>query len=380
MQDLNVGDVIFINDGTVKLEVQDKDVAKDDLICQVKTAGKISDNKGCNMPSGSLSVNVVTEKDAADLEYIAKYLDPEFVAASFVGSGDDVRKVRAELSKAGNDSIKIIAKLERPVALENLDSIIEESDAVMVARGDLGVEIEAWDVPAWQKDAIRRANKQSKPVIVATQMLESMTENARPTRAEASDVFNAVIDGADAVMLSGETSVGKWPVEAVQVMDQIVAVAQDHIPKHDPDEFHSDLDAVAEDVCMAVHAFAEKFEKDNKSGKVIVLTTSGFAARALSKYRPNLPILAFSEEIRTVRELALSWGVKAHHLPITGGDDDNVEMRAYHAIKKACDLKFMSRDDERIAVLMPASHGEVGSAGYFCAVFNVQDLCSKGVL
>ena len=332
------------------------------------------------MPSGRLSVNVVTEKDAADLAYIAENLDPEFVAASFIGSGEDVRKVRSELTKAGNDRIKIIAKLERPVALENLDDIIEESDAIMVARGDLGVEIEAWDVPAWQKDAIRRANKQSKPVIVATQMLESMTENARPTRAEASDVFNAVVDGADAVMLSGETSVGKWPVEAVKVMDQIVAVAQDHIPKHDPDEFHSDMDAVAEDVCMAVHAFAEKFEKDDKSGKVLVLTSSGFAARALAKYRPSLPILAFSEEVRTTRELALCWGVKAHHLPISEGDDNNVEMRALHAIKKACDLGFMSRDDERVAVLMPASHCEAQGAGYFCAVFNVQELCKNGVL
>lgn len=189
VQDLDIGDFIFINDGTVKLEVKDKDVDKNELVCEVLTAGKISDNKGCNMPSGRLSVNVVTEKDAADLDYIARNIDPEFVAASFIGTGEDVRKVRAELAKAGNSKIKIISKLERPVALENLEDIIEESDAVMVARGDLGVEIEAWDVPAWQKKAIFLANKASKPVIVATQMLESMVDNARPTRAEASDVL-----------------------------------------------------------------------------------------------------------------------------------------------------------------------------------------------
>jgi pyruvate kinase len=170
VQDLDAGDFIFINDGTVKLEVEAKDTAKNELLCEVKTAGKISDNKGCNMPSGRLSVNVVTEKDARDLEYIAKNLNPEFVAASFIGTGEDVRKVRAELAKNGNDKVKIISKLERPVALENLEEIIKESDSIMVARGDLGVEIEAWDVPSWQKKAIFLSNKNSKPVIVATQV------------------------------------------------------------------------------------------------------------------------------------------------------------------------------------------------------------------
>ncbi|KAL7536132.1 hypothetical protein ACHAXR_006934 [Thalassiosira sp. AJA248-18] len=371
VQDLDAGDIIFINDGTVKLEVVGKDVAKKELLCEVKTAGKISDNKGCNMPSGRLSVNVVTEKDAHDLEYIAKHMDPEFVAASFVGSGDDVRKVRAELSKAGNDKIKIIAKLERPVALENLEEIVEESDSIMIARGDLGVEIDAWDVPAWQKKAIFLANKNSKPVIVATQMLESMIDNARPTRAEASDVFNAVVDGADAVMLSGETSVGKYPVTAVRTMDEIVRVAQDHVPKHDPEQFHSGKDAIAEDVCKAVHSFAERFKNSMKTGKVIILTTSGFAARQLAKYRPSLPMLAFSEELRTVRELALCWGVKAHYLPIDE-NSNNVEDRAISAIKEARELGFLSIDtDERVAVLMPATHG---SAAYWCSVFDLEKL------
>lgn len=204
VQDLKPGDFIFINDGTVKLEVLEKDTERNELVCEVKTSGKISDNKGCNLPSGELSVNVVTEKDAADLDYIAKNINPEYVAASFIGTGDDVKQVRSTLVKAGNPNIKIIAKLERPIALENLEEIILESDAIseydtahtsmllsllgkviishdtfslyncliVVARGDLGVEIEAWDVPAWQKKAAKLANKHSKPVIVATQMLE----------------------------------------------------------------------------------------------------------------------------------------------------------------------------------------------------------------
>lgn len=184
LEDLSKDDVIFINDGIVKLVVVGKDLAANDLICECHAAGNISNHKGCNMPSGKLSVNVVTPKDAKDLEFIAA-LNPEYVAASFVGSATDVRKVRSTLEKYGNSDIKIIAKMERPVALENLDEIIQEADALMVARGDLGVEIEAWDVPKWQKEMIKRCNKESKPVIVATQMLESMTENSRPTRAEA---------------------------------------------------------------------------------------------------------------------------------------------------------------------------------------------------
>jgi pyruvate kinase len=176
--------IIFINDGIVKLVIVEKDEQANDLICVCEAAGNISNHKGCNMPSGKLSVNVVTPKDAKDLAFIAT-LNPEYVAASFVGFGDDVKKVRKTLEDNGNHDIKIIAKIERPVALENLDEIIQEADALMVARGDLGVEIEAWDVPKWQKEMVKRCNRESKPVIVATQMLESMTENSRPTRAEA---------------------------------------------------------------------------------------------------------------------------------------------------------------------------------------------------
>ena len=199
LQDLDKDDVIFINDGIVKLVVIDKD--ENDLICMCETPGDVSNHKGCNLPSGRLSVNVVTPKDEEDLKFIAQ-LDPEYIAASFIGTGDDVRTVRARLAEYGNSDIKIIAKVERPVALKNLDDIIRESDALMVARGDLGVEIEAWDVPKWQKEIIKRCNRESKSVIVATQMMESMCQNSRPTRAEASDVYNAVLDGADAVMLS----------------------------------------------------------------------------------------------------------------------------------------------------------------------------------
>jgi len=375
-QDLDVDDVIYINDGTVKLVVTEKDDTTKNLICSVAMSGTISNNKGCNLPSGNLSVSVVTPKDQADLEFIAKELDPEYIAASFIGCGDDIQHIRNVLIEAGGDpDTKIIAKVERPIALQNIDDIIEQSDAVMVARGDLGVEIDAWDVPMWQKRIIERCNRESKPVIVATQMLDSMIQNARPTRAEASDVFNAVVDGADAVMLSGETSVGQWPVETVRVMDEILRVAQDHIPKHDPQQFHSKYgDSIAENVCMAVHAFADQFRENNQAGKVLVITESGFAARNIAKYRPALPILAFSPSLRTVRELAMVWGVRAYHMP----DDDeydkksnDAETKAIRAVQKAVELDLIEPNDERVCVLAAAAQS---TTGYFCGVFDVAKL------
>jgi len=219
LTDLHPGDTIFINDGIIKLVVEKKN--EKSLTCIVEAGGMISNAKGCNIPSGHLSVNVITPKDREDLKFIAT-LNPEWVASSFIGKAADVEQVRAALKEFGNDQIKIISKIERPSALVHLDAIIEVTDAVMVARGDLGVEIDTWDVPVAQKEMCRKCNAAGKPVIVATQMLESMTTAPRPTRAEANDVFNAVLDGADAVMLSGETSVGKYPVDAVRIMDNIV--------------------------------------------------------------------------------------------------------------------------------------------------------------
>jgi pyruvate kinase len=368
LQDLNKEDVIFINDGIVKLVVVDKDEANQDLICECRAAGNVSDHKGCNMPSGKLSVDVITPKDANDLAFIAE-LNPEYVAASFVGTADDVRKVRRCLAINGNTEIKIIAKIERPVALENLDAIIQEADAIMVARGDLGVEIEAWDVPKWQKEMVKRCNREGKPVIVATQMLESMSENSRPTRAEASDVYNAVIDGADAVMLSGESSVGKYPVEAVSVMNEIVRVAQNAMPKRDPNDFDSSKLAITETVCHAACTIVSEFQRMHLQGKVVAITESGSGARLISKYRPGLPVLAFSESIRTVRELALVWGVRAHHMP----DILNLplEERALRAIEEAQKIGYLDPEDKIVCVV---STSQFTGSGFFTGVYDVDAL------
>jgi pyruvate kinase len=374
LQDLNTDDVIFINDGIIKLVVEAKDEAANDLICKCHAAGFISDHKGVNMPSGKLSVNVVTPKDDKDLEFIAS-LNPEFVAASFCGFAEDVEKVRDTLAKYGNTEIKICAKIERPVALENLDAIIKASDALMVARGDLGVEIEAWEVPKWQKDMVARCNRESKPVIVATQMLESMCENSRPTRAEASDVYNAVIDGADAVMLSGESSVGAYPVEAVSVMNSIVREAQVHMPKRDSSSFVSTSaqNSITEGVCHASCTIALEFLTHSWKGKIIVYTETGRAARHISKYRPTLPILAFSSSVRTVRELALVWGVRAHWMRDIGRL--GLEQKAMKCIHEASEIGYLEPDDEKVCVLTPSAY--TGS-GYFTGIYDLASIKEYG--
>eukprot|EP01126_Amoeba_proteus_P052180 TRINITY_DN6279_c0_g1_i2.p1 TRINITY_DN6279_c0_g1~~TRINITY_DN6279_c0_g1_i2.p1 ORF type:complete len:439 (+),score=91.93 TRINITY_DN6279_c0_g1_i2:96-1319(+) len=236
LEDLVPGDTIFINDGIIKLRVLEK--GEFALQCVCEAGGVISDHKGCNIPSGNISLNVITPKDERDLRLIAE-LNPEYVASSFIGSAADVLKVREMLSSFGNSSPRIISKIERPVALQNIDEIIEVTDGIMVARGDLGVEINTWDVPTAQKMMCKKCNAAGKPVIVATQMLESMINSSRPTRAEANDVYNAVLDGADAVMLSGETTIGKYPLEAIKVMDDIVAEAEKHLPRRIPTDYHS---------------------------------------------------------------------------------------------------------------------------------------------
>jgi len=329
MEDLDVDDHIFINDGIIKLRVVQK--KERTLACLVEAGGLISDHKGCNIPKGKLSLNIITEKDKKDLELIAK-LDPEYVAASFIGNAEDVEKVRKCLHDFGNTKIKVVAKVERPGALESIDGIIAAADAIMVARGDLGVEIPTWKVPAAQKEIVRKCNKEGKPVIVATQMLESMTQSQRPTRAEASDVFNAVIDGADAVMLSGETSVGKYPVICVRTMDSIVGEAERFIIKRNPDDFDSSHPNNAELMGHGCFTIAKQFSSQGISGKCITIANTGYSTRMISKYRPNISILAFTSNLRTARELNVVWGVQSIYSPhIDQGH--TIEEKTRHAVK-----------------------------------------------
>ncbi len=329
-RDLAEGDQIFINDGIVRLRVIGK--KEGGLLCEVRSGGMISDRKGCNIPSTKVEVDFPTEKDRIDLALIAE-LDPEYVAGSFIGSAGDVSAIRKVLAENGNDRPKIIAKMERPKALENQLSIIKKADGLMVARGDLGVEIPPQEVPVAQKSLCRECNRAGKPVIVATQMLESMVEHSRPTRAEASDVFNAVLDGADAVMLSGETSLGKHPVLAVQFMSDIITRAEREIPSRDPDYYDSGSSSLVEASGHAVFTLVNELNERGLGGRIVAYTRSGHTARMISKYRPGMDIVAVTPSLRTALELELVWGVEPVH---SGADGKgSVEGRMMDAVRTA---------------------------------------------
>jgi pyruvate kinase len=294
------GDRILLSDGLIELRVEA--TKHNEVICQVANGGVLGEHKGINLPGVDLHVPALTEKDRVDLRF-ALAQGADYIAASFVRRAEDVKLAKALVKRAGKDT-PIIAKLEKPEAIENLDEILLASDGVMVARGDLGVEMNPECVPVVQKNIIARAREHRRPVITATQMLESMTENPRPTRAEASDVANAIFDGSDAVMLSAETATGKYPVDAVQMMARIIEEAEASIhefPRPAGTERLKVAETIAELVCRASRELHMKL--------IAVFTHSGFTARLVSRYRPLVPIVAFSPEVNTRRRMALLWGV-----------------------------------------------------------------------
>jgi len=375
LEDLDTNDLIFINDGIIKLRVVSKTASV--LKCVCESGGMISDKKGCNIPSGNISLNVITPKDERDLKVIAE-LNPEYVASSFIGTAADVRKVRKMLESYGNTSIKIISKIERPVALENIDAIIEETDGIMVARGDLGVEIETWDVPGAQKMMCNKANAAGKPVIVATQMLESMISASRPTRAEANDVYNAVLDGADAVMLSGETSVGQYPVEAIQVMDHIVLTAEKNMPPRDPSRFHSRHVGMTETMSLASFHIAMNFVGCEYTGKILAVVDppTAYVARMVSKFRPCLDIVAMTGDLRTAREMNLMWGVYSV-FNVELASVQNMEERNVVAIKKAIAMGLLVKTDHVLCVSRSLFGKHAGSG---CILYDISRLEAQKLL
>lgn len=299
--DVATGDALLIDDGKVRLRVVD--VTDTDVETEVLIGGKVSNHKGINLPGVAVSVPALSEKDIADLRWALR-IGADFIALSFVRSAADAADVRAIMAEEGR-SVPIIAKIEKPQAIENLEEIIDAFDAFMVARGDLGVECPLEDVPFHQKRIIELARRFAKPVIVATQMLESMIGNPAPTRAEASDVANAVLDGADAVMLSGETSVGEYPVTAVETMARIIEATD----RHASASIHSiDWDPHTKGGIIALAA-AQVAERVGAK-YLVAFTQSGDSARRLSRYRGPIPILAFTPLASTRSQLAATWGVE----------------------------------------------------------------------
>ncbi len=307
-REVHRGDRILLSDGLIELYVLQ--VRGPEVICEVGNGGALGENKGINLPGIRLRVPALTSKDRVDLAFALKH-GANYVAVSFVRRPEDVLLAKSLIRRAGNNT-PVIAKLEKPEAIDNLDEILRVADGVMVARGDLGVEMNPERVPVVQKKIIARARHFRRPVITATQMLESMTENPRPTRAEASDVANAIFDGSDAVMLSAETASGKYPVEAVSMMARIIEDAEGsdwESPPRVPQEKLKVAETVAELVCHASHELHMKL--------IAVFTHSGFTARLVSCYRPAAPIIAFSPEADTRRRMALIWGVMPRHIPDT---------------------------------------------------------------
>ena len=299
-EEVRIGDRLLIDDGKVAVEVVG--VSGPDITCLVTEGGTVSNNKGVSLPNVAVSVPALSEKDIADLRF-ALHLGVDMVALSFVRSPDDIKLVH-EIMDAVGRRVPVIAKIEKPEAVARLEPIVNAFDGLMVARGDLGVELPLEQVPLVQKRAVQLCREQAKPVIVATQMLDSMIENARPTRAEASDVANAVLDGADAVMLSGETSVGKYPIATVQTMARIIRTTEAGdiaVPRlqHDPRTRGGAITQAASNIARAVNARA-----------LVAFSQTGDTVRRLARLHCELPLLAFTPDPAVQNQLSLSWGVE----------------------------------------------------------------------
>ncbi|WP_409332272.1 pyruvate kinase [Trujillonella humicola] len=344
--DVRVGDRLLIDDGKLALSVVEVDGP--DVWCLVVEGGEVSNNKGLSLPNVAVSVPALSEKDTEDLRF-ALHLSVDFIALSFVRSPADVELVR-DIMRQEDISVPVIAKLEKPEAVENLEAIVEAFDGIMVARGDLGVELPLEQVPLVQKRAVQAARERNKPVIVATQMLESMITNSRPTRAEASDVANAVLDGADAVMLSGETSVGKFPVAAVRTMERIIdAVESDHGRA-------PELVRVSRSRAGAIVRAARDISETLGVKALATFTQTGETARRLAALHPRQPLLAFTVDARVRSQLALSWGVETFLVPTVSHTDDMV---------RQVDFSLLSigrlREGDRVVVVAGSPPNTVGS-------------------
>ncbi|MBY6411278.1 pyruvate kinase [Rhodococcus sp. BP-252] len=345
-QDAKEGDRLLVDDGKVGLVVTG--VEGNDVLCRVTEGGPVSNNKGVSLPGMNVSVPALSEKDIADLEF-ALQLGVDFIALSFVRSPADVELVHAVMDRVGR-RVPVIAKLEKPEAIDNLEAIVLAFDAIMVARGDLGVELPLEQVPLVQKRAIQIARANAKPVIVATQMLESMIENSRPTRAEASDVANAVLDGTDAVMLSGETSVGKYVMETVRTMARIVETVESEgepVPPltHVPRTKRGVISYAARDIGERLDAKA-----------LVAFTQSGDTVRRLARLHTSLPLLAFTSIPEVRSQLALSWGTETFLVPEVATTDAMV----IEVDKALLELGRYSKGDQ-VVIVAGAPPGTVGS-------------------
>lgn len=336
-QDVSRGSKILIDDGLVELHVES--CTDTEIVCTVVNGGTLSNNKGVNVPGVHLSLPLLSSQDRSDIRFAVEN-DCDFIAASFTRDARDLNIIRTELDRLGNHDIRLIAKIENAEGVANIDSILEVADGVMVARGDLGVEIPLEDIPVIQKLLIKKSFNAGKQVITATQMLESMMKNPRPTRAEISDVANAIYDGTSAIMLSGETAAGAYPVEAVKTMSKIADRTERAIDytkrfrNREVDIFPNVTNAISHATCTTAH--------DLGAAAIITVTKSGTTARMISKYRPAVPIISCTTEPKVQRQMNLSWGVTPFMIDEKGNTDElfaaALEIATQHGLLKPGDL------------------------------------------
>lgn len=319
-EELQPGVHILVDDGLIELVV--REIEGQDIRCEVCNGGELSGNKSMNIPDIKIALPALTDRDRSDLRFGVEQ-DFDYVAASFVRRASDVREIRAELDKWGGQAIKIIAKIENREGIENLEEIIDIADGIMVARGDLGVEVQPYEVPALQKRMIRETVSRGKPVITATQMLDSMIRNPRPTRAEVSDVANAVFDGTSCVMLSGETAAGKYPLQALETMKKCVEAAETTAERWSGYDYAESAgrgiaDTISHASCLAA--------EDLHARAILTATHSGSTARMIARFRPDCDVIAFTVSEKVCRQLSMIWGVRAYLSTHVENTDEIIDM------------------------------------------------------
>ncbi len=334
--ELKPGDRVLLDDGLLELTVSE--IVGRDIVCTVTVGGPLSDHKSINIPEVSIAFPRLSPEDERDIQFAVDN-DMDFIAASFIRNKEDVQAIRDALKKMGGEHIKIIAKIENREGIREYNGIVRVADGIMVARGDLGVEVDAWDVPVLQKQFIIKCTMLGKPVIVATQMLDSMIRNPRPTRAEISDVAGAVFDGASCVMLSGETAMGKYPLESVVTMDKVLHAAEDSVDywqlfrERKYEKKATVSDAISHACCTTA--------MDLGANAIISVTTSGHTARMVSRFRPQCPIVALSEYATVLHQLSISWGV----IPVAGRHLTSTDELFEEGIAAAIHTRTVSQGD-----------------------------------
>ncbi len=343
LRDIEAGATLLLDDGNLQFNVLESDGRN--LVCNVVVGGALKSRKGVSAPNARLTLSAITDKDKADIEFaLAKHCD--YMAMSFVRTADDIRELKGLMQKLGRHSA-VIAKIEMREALENIEEIIAVCDGIMVARGDLGIETPAEEVPFHQKRIIKLCNVAAKPVITATQMLESMTDNPRPTRAEASDVYNAILDGTDAIMLSAESASGNYPVRAVEIMSEIASIAEQNL-SYERVRLANESPNIEgrQDISEAISRVTREISQAINPKAIVTTSMSGYTARRVAKERPSTPILCMTPSTTTQRRMALVWGVT----PLQVQEFSTIDEMISIIVRTAHDKKLVERGDRLVII------------------------------